>query len=444
MKDKIIKKCYYRITFQLASPLMIGSGYNRYTDSDVLRNGKDIPYIPASAVAGVCIQALGLEKTDEIKYFGGLTDKEGKSEESRVLFYDANISEENQGKNISEEEQDKFHISRRDCVALDEWKTSKKGAKFDMEILEPNVGMVTYLEQNQIEGDEPVADEIAELWKQQILAFGAKTQRGFGAIENVMIQKKTFCLTEEEDVKKWLDFDLYEAQDWDIWETKEECRSLKVEAAERVKTVTLCLKLKQAGGISIRTYTTNVQNGEKANPDSEQLVVRKQKGKKVPVIPGTSWAGAFRHHMEQLIPGCTNGYFGKVTKKEKQKSNIRFSETQLVNAKQKILSRNAIDRFTGGTIDTALFTEKTYYGGHTTLYITLKMGEDSKADERIQKALAASIADLEYGLLAVGGLTSIGRGLFHVEKVNGNKLNWEKPKEAYENVLNHLQKKVAE
>ena len=52
----------------------------------------------------------------------------------------------------------------------------------------------------------------------------------------------------------------------------------------------ITLSLKQRGGISIRRYSTDVSDGESAAPDYEQLSLRSG----VPVIPGTSWAGAFR------------------------------------------------------------------------------------------------------------------------------------------------------
>ena len=39
-----------------------------------------------------------------------------------------------------------------------------------------------------------------------------------------------------------------------------------------------------------------------------------------------------------------------------------------------------------------------------------------------RKALAATLTDLHYGFLAIGGETSIGRGLFNITKVNGKEM----------------------
>ena len=114
--------------------------------------------------------------------------------------------------------------------------------------------------------------------------------------------------------------------------------------------------------------------------------------------------------------------FGFVEQKSdrKARSKIRFSETMLTGASPKILSRNSIDRFTGGTKEGALFTEKTWYGGTTDLVISYEEGCMSRKDGRqtLGHILAAAITDLHCGLLAIGGETSIGRGLFRIEKIN--------------------------
>ena len=199
-------------------------------------------------------------------------------------------------------------------------------------------------------------------------------------------------------------------------------------SAEDTTAAVIHIKLAQAGGLSIRKYTTKVSEDKsiKAQPDYESLTVHTEQGLK-PTIPGTSWAGAFRHGMKRL--GMTEKeaweLFGMVDEKHKirEKSKIRFGETVLENTREKILSRNAIDRFTGGTRDRALFTEKTVYEGSTTLTIGLeKRGGTSPVTDRQRRILAAAIADLHNGFLAVGGETSVGRGLFVIEAINGRKV----------------------
>ena len=71
---RITKKVYYRFLFQLTSPLCLGSGDNDETDKDIIRDGRGIPYIPASSVAGVLRTLYRKNRPDneleEQKYFG--------------------------------------------------------------------------------------------------------------------------------------------------------------------------------------------------------------------------------------------------------------------------------------------------------------------------------------------------------------------------------------
>jgi hypothetical protein len=70
----------------------------------------------------------------------------------------------------------------------------------------------------------------------------------------------------------------------------------------------------------------------------------------------------------------------------------------------------AIDRFTGGAMDGALFSEK----------VTNLLGNDFKFDvfvkykneDDIQKALQNTLEDICKGLLPLGGMTTKGHGMF--------------------------------
>ena len=307
-------------------------------------------------------------------------------------------------------------------MGLDEYKVARKSAKFDMEVLEPGVTFVTYFEQNfYSEGEEDIIKDLATIWKNAQIYLGAKTMRGYGAIQEVHVWKKEFDFSKKDSVTEWLSFDMY--ADWN--EDEEEITGSYVEGG-------LLLELKQVGGISIRKYT---EENEESVPDSEQLTIWNN-GKEIPVIPGSSWAGAFLHRMKELDPQENyEALFGDC----KSKSVIRFSESQIMGAKEKVLTRNAIDRFSGGAMDKALFTEKTYYGGSTTLKINFS--EKKALTENAARTLAACITDLHYGFLSIGGLTAVGRGLFCIEKVNGQKVADDK---LFQSVLEILEKEIVQ
>ena len=52
---------------------------------------------------------------------------------------------------------------------------------------------------------------------------------------------------------------------------------------------------------------------------------------------------------------------------------------------------------------------------------------DNEVEDEFLDILAAAITDLHYGYLAIGGLTSVGRGLFSIETINNIELSKENP-----------------
>ena len=404
---RILEKKYLKICFTLTSPLGVGAGKADITDRDIIRNSAGIPYIPATSIAGVLRERLE-ERADIDDVFGYVTiagegDPEAaKARESRIVFYDANPNT------------DDLPVTVRDSVALDEYKTAKKGSKFDMEVLEPGVSFVTYVEQSIYDRNEPDYTEWIAAAFHSGVKFGGKATRGYGEIRVDSVRKVAFALDSPQETERWLQFDLFSET---VWEGADEEAGHLPEIGSHA--VSVDIGLKQVGGISIRKYTTAPGDGEKALPDMEQMTAHGVDGI-APVIPGTTWAGAFRHHLMGLgiDEKELSDLFGYVRGTKKQRSKISFGESRITGAKEKVLSRNAIDRFDGGTKDGALYTEKTYYGGETHLIITW---EKDSVSESVRKAFAASIADLHYGFLAIGGETSIGRGLFEVTEVNGQK-----------------------
>lgn len=477
---RIVKK-YDRIEFELISPLAVGSGENKATDKDIVRDSSGQPYIPGSTLAGI-YRSLFNDDTAN-KYFGRVpTEKELKqaSEEgrnvftdSRIIVYDAHIKTGDEKNSV---------VTKRDMVALDEYKTAVTGAKFDFEILEPGVKFVTYIEQNielpekpleneesaeelkraedkkiedgLIEENQFVINEIADAWMKGKIVIGAKTGRGYGRTRGIARQSVLYDLTDPVQMEKWLDFDMY-ADDWEPDKTDERCHETsisdlkvsgkkndeKIRMLVEEKTCTITLELRQQGGISIRQYSTEAGEADYQQLTSQALPDQEDERKEdvnmgVPVIPGTSWAGAFRAQMGKLDPefrkeGRLAGeFFGKAKNNTKDKSaegsktRIAFSESRITKGRWVSYTRNAIDRFTGGTIDGALYSEKTYYNGETELTIRCdfsKRGKDavsSRDRKRFAKAVAAAILDLDGGYMAVGGLTAVGRGLFRANKIS--------------------------
>jgi len=95
-----------------------------------------------------------------------------------------------------------------------------------------------------------------------------------------------------------------------------------------------------------------------------------------------------------------------------QRGRVIFSDVfvEKAHANEKVFNHVAIDRFTGGGIDGALFQEKVTTSDSFTLDIYVdKVAFET---EHVQAAFEQAIADLKSGNLPLGGYTTKGHGVF--------------------------------
>ncbi len=408
---KVKNRVYYRIDIKLLSPLSVGSGENTQTDKDVIVDSLGNPFIPATAIAGVLrsyIKNKNQKTADNIPLdsaiFGyisseRLTEDENNHSEnpSCIRVYDACCTD---GTTCC--------ITTRDSVKLKN-KIAVESAKFDMEAVETGATFTGYIE---LISDEAwcinAVEEALAAVNIGKVSIGSKTSRGYGRL-GLTVKKRIIS-----DVQEWLKFKMFENEAW--------AEAEKVNLDNRAEIFGFTVQLELIGGISVRKYMTTVSDNDESMPDYQSLALESKAD--AAIIPGTSWAGAFRSRFSEIIDSDTvKSVFGEVDSKTKytQKSKIVFSESTFSGGTYKISTRNAIDRFSGATKDGALYTEKTYYYGSTELNISFQ----DKPNRNVLWALGVCLADLHNGFLAVGGLTSIGRGLFKITSLefNGRQLN---------------------
>ena len=388
---------YYRLKITLDSPMSIGSGKETKTDGDIVLNSKNEPYIPGTSLAGI-YRSLFKEE-DKDKFFGYIKGK--KCVQSPIAVYD--------GKCAVYESKD---VSKRDSVRLDDYKVAKEGAKFDFQIAETGLEFISYIELDKNhtqEMEDAVENTILPALNSGKISLGHKTTRGYGKV-SVTCQKKAFDLSAELD--EWLDFDMFEDAKWSC------CDNITIEDGKFGGEI-IKIPLIQDGAVSIRRYVTEAGDNQ---PEYEQLTLKDNR----PVIPGTSWAGAFRQRIKSYGTGDQkiSDWFGFVNDDGAKKSQIYFSETILSGGEFKQITRNSIDRFSAGTKEGALFTEKTYYNGKTTLEIRL-----NTSDVLLKKLVYACLLDLCHGYLAIGGLTAVGHGMFKLDENSDEKFDLDKIKE---------------
>jgi CRISPR/Cas system CSM-associated protein Csm3 (group 7 of RAMP superfamily) len=147
----------------------------------------------------------------------------------------------------------------------------------------------------------------------------------------------------------------------------------------------------------------------------------RRKGKMKPILSGTSLAGVMRGQAlriartvsndEELANRFVRNLFGYMPAdrtdhdKVKRASKVTVSETPIVGGTKLVQSRVAIDRFTGGALESALFEEQPVFGGQVTLKFSIK--DPSEAEVGL---LLLVLKDLWTGFIPIGGEASVGRG----------------------------------
>lgn len=417
------RRVYYRVELKLRSALSIGAADSTLTDSDVILDSRGKPLIPATSLAGVyrsyfdevtALQMFGeVHRLEKGRILGNMTAAERRAivgedgtrcDESAVRIYDATWVDGNSA------------VTTRDSVALED-RVAKDKLKFDRQAVERGGKFVTYVEVTDVERCPPASIErVFGALHVGDLLLGSKTTRGFGSVAVVDCIKREFG---PDEVEQWLEFDMFADRINPSWSLGTNITK-SVHGARSACDVELELDLELRGGVSIREYSTEPGEEGDSQPDYSQMIVHGMKdehGNDIPILPGTSWAGAFRERYESFSNAeNTRTLFGCVEsdgdEEESKRSRISFSETELSGGDWVSITHNAIDRFTGGTMTSALFTERTYMGGSTKLII--RIDDASGLDDEAFIPLVCTLVDLNNGMLAVGGLASIGRGLFRI------------------------------
>ena len=390
MREKL--KLYYRCRFTQLSPLRLSGGKNDRTDNDLMLDSRGLPMIPGSALAGVLRGRLTREEANLL--FGRDTVGDAMTE-SAVLVGDAALPADA-----------KARFTHRDGVGLDKHKVAVKGAKYDFETAECTAPYTAVIEWSGWSDDPalPLLDDLLAGATAEGLAFGGRTTRGYGRM-TAEVCKKVFRFPT--DLDAWLAFVPDAA---DAFADADAVAGRETVPQENV----LCAELRMTGSFIVRRYTSDVAVDEdKSGPDYCAL----ENGNGRPVLPGTGWAGAFRHHMRAMLDemGGTaqqkadvNALFGYSDDGVlKKRSALAFDETEISGGQAYTLTRNALDRFTAGTASKALYTSCVQQGGQGTLTIRLRRGA---LDVFQRQLLGAALLDLDRGYLTVGGENSVGRG----------------------------------
>jgi len=380
--NPIIKRIVVLCKMHLLSPALVGSGEEEYSDRDVYVDANNNPIIPGTSLAGVLRNILDTE--DAAALFGSLIDKkedEKTNKASPVWVFDAPL--------------ENAEIITIDNVALNEDKTVDN--KFDFQSVERgsrfNLRLQLTVRQTEEADLEKLLNKLLE--RLNLLYVGGKTSRGFGKLECTGIHKRVFD-NNPEGLSAWLNFK---------WEDASEFfrhNPPKKPSAEGK----ICAILKLNGTLLIRDDYSVVEDEDTAHITSNGI----------PVIYGTSWAGAIRGGLIRFLKqqNC-KVYLDEVfgcSEPEITPSKIRIDASYFENDGRHNVTRVKIDRWTGGAVKGALFTSRPQFGGSVKLTIYYPPKDDA-----IRQLFILALQAIDLGIITIGGETSTGRGVFKVEKI---------------------------
>ena len=406
---------------------MIGSGEEEASDSDVLRDSDGNVYIPGTSLAGVSrhfLETVGIN-TDDI--FGKIeVEKEDETDyESKIKFFDAFATNE-------------VSTSVRDSVRLVD-KISLEGSKFDYEIAEAGAEFIFKIELNTCSCEEKkICSYIINGFRNGDIRIGSKTTRGFGVVDIEDIKYLQLDLTNAEEMETYINLD----RGWNIVDKPFSAEELEEARYEGVyETIERDFSLKSF--LFIRDYgsTKKVEGDDSKFVDAQTLTNAKEN----PVIPGPSIAGVIRSHCRKILDKAgygtekerqdfINDLFGYETEvgedgklkrenEKKIKSNVLFKECELDKDNIVFLNRTrtAVDRFSGSALQTgALFTGNIACRNDNKnpekVTITVKIKKDFKEMKLAKSLINTCLDDLGRGLIAFGGNTGIGAGIFEEYK----------------------------
>jgi len=430
-----------RIVIEATTPIAIGTGSKSIlTDAPVMTGINGLPYIPATSVAGILRHALN-DHDSENSIFGWHDDNGGAG--SRLVFTDA-VMIGAEGRAIDGAEKPSGHddfyakfeeMPIRQHVRIDKNGVAEKNGKFDNQVVFKGTRFVFEVEMYATDQEEKQTFEhtLSMLYLPSV-RIGGGTRNGYGAFKVVSCKTISLDLTDEANLKSYLDKSACLCNEMPSMED-----TSKQSPEEQDEWTTYKLELKpdnfflfgSGQGDDDADMTAVVEPYIKWSDDGKPTFT-----KGATLIPATSIKGALAHrtayHWNRLNEyyvgnsdaktGCdcpaVADIFGVAGKEQIsgsfKRGNIILSDIFLDDCKTKVVNHNAIDRFTGGTIEGALFSEKVnYYPAKRDKFELNIMVKTAALDnENTMKAFECALNDICNGMLPLGGGVNRGNGVF--------------------------------
>ena len=443
MSEKIVQKIIINVPVHTLSPLRIASGMDDgLVDVLVLKNKQGKPFIPGTSITGVLRNEIVALYNEEVadKIFGNIDD-----EVADKVF--GNIDDEagNQSMiNISDVILSDAILIHRDGVAIDTFAgVGKTGAKYDYEgidrgaegelKIEFTVRELDFLKEfanvskhnafSQVKEQYiDVAASVADLLTKGI-KIGSLTAKGYGKFASMKpVEISVFDFANRAAADAWLKY----LENGKVPKPVYVGKASFIQA-KAVNDLELTIDFSLQSSMIIRDFETAKEIKQKpknAKQPSVGLEAVQLKSGNDYVIPGTSIKGVLRNRAKKILTALYNGEEGKADeiinklmgfahKNSACRSRLSVDEVYIAtdllkNVKQ---TRNRINRFTGGTIDSALFAEEPVWQQNKNaapIQMNVKISDCSKMEAGL---IMLVLKDMWLGNVPIGGGKSVGRGV---------------------------------
>jgi CRISPR/Cas system CSM-associated protein Csm3 (group 7 of RAMP superfamily) len=325
-----------------------------------------------------------------------------------------------------------YQIEMRDGVRLDpQTRTADDGGLFDMQVWSAGTTFPIRLELLLTSSRRRGGAYQSRLRQALLTALqglldggitlGGRKNRGFGQVTVSSWRLRAYDLTQPDQLMAWLRKGNEPLTDAYAVDRLEEAAVFQdvAPAADKRNLFRLEAAFQLDGSLLIRA------NGQPGSNSPDMVHLSNYAGE--PVLPGTSVAGALRQRARRILNSVNeeqanawlDDLFGSETVNNqpdrandapKVKASRLLVEETLIAKPQFDLVQNrvAIDRFTGGALESALFNEQPVFGQEDTrLTINMTIREPKQRDIGL---LLLLLKDLWTGDLPLGGEISVGRG----------------------------------
>ena len=408
-----MKKYVAIVTIKAKTPIKLGSSKIDFiVDMPINRDWNDLPFIQGTSIAGMLRNEFSENEAENM--FGFEETNENIGEASKLIFSNALLVDENEKVNesllLEKSEFLKFfeNLPIREHNALNHKGVTKPHAKFDEEIIFKGTKFRFLVESD----NEEYFKKVLNVLKKSNLRLGGSITRGFGEFEVESIYY------EDMDENKYIEF---------IPSLNSKLNKKFSPQSDKKDFIHYTLKLKPLNFFMFGSGMSD-EYADMTPLIEDEVDYKEKKLIKKAVIPASSVKGSISSRVAFYYNQKNENFADKVgiefkdkeeneavkelfgEKKDKNKGKIGkvfISDVFLDFNKddEKQFDHVKIDRFTGGAMEGALFSENTITSKEFTLNIYVK-------ESNYLNLLEMALDDITKGILPLGGAVTKGYGIF--------------------------------